>query len=305
MIFLAALFAISLAQADEGAIRAQIQEVLVQRHPSESEDWWRGLGSETPGLIIGMYQSSNNTLHQIHLLQGLSAFHDDSRAAEFLRGETKSGTSVIRGAALGALGASQGEKALDTLALGLKNPDVQTRFAAAKAIHRLGGRAAKETLENYLKSERVDWISSRVLADERPVGLKPVDRASPEPLKEPSPEDFAGSWKGYWIVPELGQKPEIVSAAATATIRVVGKEREIEGELTTGGRHYSLGRAKLQAGRWQGQVEQTSPVRSRLAPVPGEMQVAPFQKRFTLVLRVPSTGVTAVLLKDQRSGIAR
>jgi hypothetical protein len=293
-----ALFSLSLAHADDGELKAEIQEVLMQRHSNDTEAWWRALGPEAPGVIITMYGETTNSLHKIHLLQGLSAFPDDAQAAAFLKGESKSSTSVIRGAALGALGASQGEKALDTLAEGLKNDDAQTRFAAAKAIRRIGTPSAMDVLNNYLKSEKVDWISKQVLADEKTQpALKPVDRGGQG--MEPGIEDYMGSWKGFWISPNgAPQKPELISMAATAKLRVFGKDRELDGEITLSGKTFALRPAKLKNGHWNGMVQQTMPTRAIPAPNPGEMQLSRYKMGWTLVLRIPGTGETAVFMKN-------
>jgi hypothetical protein len=288
-IFLAAGIAVP-SMGDDATIKEQVQAILVQRHPVDTDESWRALGPDAPPVIIGMYQQTTNTLYQIHLLQGLSAFSDNSEAADFLRSQSKSDTSVLRNAALGALGASQGEKALDTLSEALKNDDAQTRFAAAKAIHRIGGPRASQILDGYLKSEKVDWIANRVLADQPPAtGL----RAMAAPEAPPQAEDFAGEWSGFWIEPATRGKQPLVSLAVKASLRTVGKDKTLEGEITFagGGRQFKLSPAKIESGRWKGTLRQTSPVRSNPVAEASEAELS----RRILLLRVHSLGVNVVL----------
>jgi hypothetical protein len=284
---------------DTAAIRSQIQTILLQRHPADTDGWWRALGPDAPQVIIAMYGETTDTLHQIHLLQGLSAFQDDPAAVAFLDQQAKSGTGVIKNAALGALGACEGEKALDTLSDALKSDDPQTRFAAAKAIHRVGGARAGQILDAYFKSEKVSWISTRVMADvPQPRGL----RALPPPERAPRADEFAGEWKGYWIEP--GPKGALVSLPAKAVLRAQGKSAEGELLVSEGARQFKLLPAPVESGQWRGSLQQTLPARDLPAPQAATAEVTrsgvPQGSREAgalrvLVLRVPALGVTVVL----------
>lgn len=279
---------------DAAAIRGQIQGILMQHHPVDTTDWWRSLGSDAPAVIIEMYGETTNSLHQIHLLQGLSAFSDDPTAVAFLDTQSKSDTGVIRNAALGALGACEGEKALDTLSDALKSVDPQTRFAAAKAIHRVGGARAGQLLDTYFKSEKVSWISTRVMAD---VPMQRGLHVVALPEKAPQADEFAGEWKGFWVGP--GPKGALVSLPVKATLIAQGKS--VEGELVLGERRFKLMPARVEGGQWRGTLQQSSPVLSPPAPQDASAELtrsgAPGEVRRVIVVRVPALGTAVVLSK--------
>src|SRR5436305_117052 len=81
-----ALLAPSLAFAlTDSEVEQQVHDVLIQRHPKESGDWWQGLGANAPSVIIRMYQSSDSTYQRLRLLGGLGWFKDNSQAVDFLK----------------------------------------------------------------------------------------------------------------------------------------------------------------------------------------------------------------------------
>jgi hypothetical protein len=185
-------------------VKAQIEEVLMERHPSDTPDWWRSLGSNTPGVIISMYERTSYTYKRVRLLQGLAWF-DVPEAVEFLKRQAESTEdSVIRNVSIRSIGFSQGKKETDFIAKFLNSQDPQTRYAAADTLQKLNDPHASEVLEKYLKQEKTPWIAPK-LKGELPkpaLPLTPVgsseDRLAPE---------FAGEWSGFWIVPKgAGEK---------------------------------------------------------------------------------------------------
>lgn len=192
-------------------IEAMIEDVLAERHPTDQPNWWRALGANAPQIIIGMYENSSHTYQRLRLLQGLGAF-DTPEAGQFLKRQAEEATDdVIRNTSIRSVGNSQGAKETEFIAKFLKNTDPQTRYAAAETLRRLNDARANEVLEQYLKTEKLPWISQKLNGIlPRPTGtLTPVasseDRISSE---------FPGEWRGYWITPrgatEKGMKAEQV-----------------------------------------------------------------------------------------------
>src|SRR4051812_15338306 len=98
----------------DSEIEQKVKGLLVQRHPSETGDWWTALGSNAPGVIIHMYQQTDNIYWQTRLVGGLAWFKDSPEAANFLKQQANTtDDGVIREVALSALGISQGPKELD------------------------------------------------------------------------------------------------------------------------------------------------------------------------------------------------
>src|SRR5207253_525115 len=98
-----------------------------QRHPADTPDWWRSLGSNAPAVIIQMYKDTTSVYRKSRLVQGLAWF-DDSAAADFVKevAETTD-NSVLRQAAIKTYGITNGDKDTDSLAKFLNHADQRTR----------------------------------------------------------------------------------------------------------------------------------------------------------------------------------
>ena len=89
----------------------------------------------------------------------------------------------------------------------------------------------------------------------------------------------------------------MVSQPATATLKLA-RDHQVQGEILVGSKRFALAPAKLQNGRWQGNIQMTLPARGIARPNAGEIQLSRFKKGWTLVLKIPATGETVVLLKN-------
>jgi hypothetical protein len=280
------------AGAGTASIQESIQEALVQRHPVDTPEWWRGLGPETPGVAIQMFQASTNELHRIHLLQGLSAFPDSAEAVAFLKEQTGSDASVIRNAAIGSLGASQGEKALGDLEGFLKHEDPQTRFAAARAIRRIPGERAQGALDDYLKGEKLSWIADRVKSEAPPAGgFRPIPAS-----QVPVAQDLEGEWKGFWIEFAKGSDSTLVSLPSVARVSVPASGA-IRGEIQIGGKgkRLLLDKGNFQSGQLRGTL--SDPKRPG-NPVPVQAELVQQGTRRILLWHVPSWGSNSVMTRS-------
>lgn|GEM_PF-1684200 len=192
-------------------IEQMVEEVLAERHPTDQREWWRSLGASAPQVIIGMYENSSHTYQRLRLLQGLGAF-DTPEAVQFLKRQAEEATDdVIRNASIRSIGISQGTKEIEFIAKFLKNSDPQTRYAAAEALRRLNDAKANEILDQYLKTEKLPWISQKLNGTlPRPTGILTPVASSEDRISS----EFPGEWRGYWISPrgatEKGMKAEQV-----------------------------------------------------------------------------------------------
>lgn len=195
--------AVAEAPRSEEEIEAQIQDVLMQRHPTDTAEWWRSLGPSTPKVVIRMYEKSSNAYHRLRLIQALGWFPEDAAAVDFLKSQAEStDESVVRLTAIKALGVSQGAKETEFIAKYLRHSDPQTRMAAALALQKMGDARAASIVDQYMKEEKASWIVSR-LKGEYPVPTKTLSPVSSS--EDRSHPEFFGAWSGYWLVPRAGE----------------------------------------------------------------------------------------------------
>lgn len=203
----------------DAEIEEMIQEALMERHPQDTPDWWRGLGPRAPQVIIGLYEHSTHTYQRLRLLQGLGWF-DSPEVSDFLKRQAEhAADDVIRTTAIRSVGYSQGVKEADFIAKFLENSDPQMRYAAAETLRQMKDVRALELVEQYLKREKLAWISQKLKGVmPRPSGtLTPVatseDRLSLE---------FQGEWQGYWITPRLPMEKGLNSVPIFGVIQMEG-----------------------------------------------------------------------------------
>lgn len=200
-------------------IQQQVQDILMERHPTDTPDWWRSLGANAPGVIMSMYEHTSHTYHRIRLLQGLGWFNTPE-VADFLKKQAEDSTDdVLRNTAIRSVGFSQGVREEDFIAKYLSHSDPDTRYTAADVLKSLKDPRADALVEKYLQEEKVPWISAKLKGElPRPTAmLTPVatseDRLNPE---------FAGVWKGFWVLPRKPSEEGMKTEAATATIQLEG-----------------------------------------------------------------------------------
>jgi hypothetical protein len=139
----------------DAELEQAIQDVIIQRHPTDTPEWWRELGPEAPRVIIGMAEKAPRLYQRLRLVEALGWF-DDQRAVEYLKRQADSASNgVIRNAAVKAIGNSQGAKELEFVSKFLKHSDPQTRKAAAQAVHKINAPKLKsfESQHGRVKGE--------------------------------------------------------------------------------------------------------------------------------------------------------
>jgi hypothetical protein len=200
MIFLlVALFSSQALAYSDNQIQSMVSEKIAEIHPNQNPaqtaSWWKGLGADASGVVIGMYNSDNNTYHRIRLIQGLG-WRQDQEAIDFVENQAEStDTDVIRNAAVRAIGRGQGSGGIDFVSKFLKSPDPQTRLAAAETLHEMPDARAKDIFSSYLKDEKTAWLSDKLKGI--PVGATGLHAVSSS--EDRLSRDFEGTWKGYWL----------------------------------------------------------------------------------------------------------
>lgn len=260
--------ALALAQGTTGQapgqIRNEIQGLLGDRHPKAGAEWWQALGPGTPGVILQMLGEGPTLSDRIRLLQGLAWFDDPAATAALKTEAETTGSGVVRNAALRTLGISQGPKELEFLEKFLKHPDVQTRYATAEALKRMGDGGANEILRRYLASEKAGWVSKKLAHEPLgPTGPIQVTASSEDRL---SP-DWAGKWEGFWLEAKavgLELNPVEVELELKGSTEVTGKMRVGKAPIQrTFTLKNGLGRARQWNASWVG------PKAALPAPKPG------------------------------------
>ena len=215
------------AERDPSDIRREVERVLKERHPTDTPEWWRGLGSSAPDALIGMYGETTSTHRRARLLQGLGWF-SEPRAVEFVKQETvKAENKSLRKAGIRAVGAAGRPEDSEFLAGFLKDADPNVRLAAAVALsHREQDPSARSALEQYRGDEKIPWVLERLDSRSAVPAASPFRRAVPSSGRSP---DFAGEWKGFWIAPRAGR---VGLAAREAALRLVAGRGGLAGAIT-------------------------------------------------------------------------
>lgn len=190
----------------EAEIRTAIEDAIAVRHPKDTLEWWRGLGPQTPKILIQMYTSTSHIYHRMRLLQALAAF-DDPEAVAFLKQEaSKTPDDVIRNAAIRAVGVSQGGKEREWLASQLDHTDPNTRIAAFEALRASGDPQSRELANRHLQREKTDWARGKMKGEAPALPAKlPVVGSSEDRLRG----DIEGKWRGVWMGPEWRRPGEV------------------------------------------------------------------------------------------------
>ncbi len=217
-------------------IEAQIQGQIMQRHPTQNaamtRNWWRALGTEAPGIMIAIYERSKNLHHRVRLLESLRHFEDSPEAVGYLRkvldeAQTKPNgpESIIIQTALGGLGeAGKDARDPDILARFLKDNDIQTRLAAAKALKKMGSIESLALYDTYLKEEKTTWAVQRAKSEKVGVplgivGLSPVSSSEDAPHSQ-----VFGQYRGLWVR-EATAGAGLITSVLKLNVKV-GAERE-------------------------------------------------------------------------------
>ncbi len=191
----------------EARVRGTIQGWLVQIHPTDTPEAWRGLGAETPSVIVKMLGQVENSRHRHRLLTALGFFPEDPVALERLREEAiRTDNEVMRQAAIQAVGKTDTAREAQFVGTFLKSMDPGTRLAAARALRGMKNSQAQETYSEFLEREKRQgsWLADQLQ------GVSPVlpKRLAPTGSTENRPAPgLLGSWKGYRISPSAAGGP--------------------------------------------------------------------------------------------------
>jgi len=252
-LFLASLTAVASAATD-GEIKNQIEGVLAQHHPQYRPSFWQGLGPSAPHVMIGMYQESESILEKTQLLVGLGGF-STPEVEEFLKAQASSSPDdVIRNGSLRSLGVSQGARDEDFVAGFLKNPDSQTRLAAAEVLQKIGDSRSRGYLDEWKASEKAPGLVSRVNGI-LPTPVEPLLTVS---TSEDAPSrELEGNWRGYLVRPKAGAASGMSSEGIL--LRISGVTPEIQGDITlktkAGMKNFVLDKMIGKKSHFQGKIE--------------------------------------------------
>ena len=300
--FIAAL-EIQVQPARADALEDSIQGALMSRHPTDTRDWWRGLGESGPvtAKIIEISQADGNTYHRLRLIEALGWFPESAAAVDFIKqqGQTTP-DDVIRNAAVKTVGISQGAREEEFIAKYLAHPDPHTREVAAEALRRVGTPRAKERVERFLKEVKTPWLVAKLRGQPIPVGDAPVISTSSEDRISP---DFSGNWTGVWIAP-AADEPIARMKTQPVVLRlqtegVSGLQGQLTFKARNGGepRVWPLSGVTGKALKWSGRWLDQSTGQSAALLTDAELQVQG-SKHFILI-RVPSRSAVLYLKRDQ------
>lgn len=284
----------------EAEIRQWIEDTIGQRHPTDTPDSWRALGSSAPSIIISMYEGNSHIFQRLRLLGGLAWF-DDPQATQFLKQQADgSSDDVIRNAAIKSIGSSQGAKEEDYISKFLSNPDAQTRFIAADTLKRLNDPKANQVVEKYLSEEKQTWISQR-LKEQTPVLTQPlkVVGSSEDALNS----NFAGTWRGFWVYP-LEAKIGMQSDAVMLKLRLE-QALEANGELSVEAplplkdkrRAYDLKHTRGRSAHLSGELVEKALTGTK-EPTPFEADLVQEKGNFLLHVKTPKNSGVLTLRRD-------
>ncbi len=133
---------------------------------------WLKSRSTNADSLIALYQNESHIRHRLRLIQTLGNF-SDIRTVNFLKERiSPTENKIVRMNAIRALANSlnvQSVPVLQTL-LGDTNPHI--RVQTAETLLDLNTPEANASVQNFLSSEKVDWVSAKVrkhLADKQPL----------------------------------------------------------------------------------------------------------------------------------------
>ena len=214
---------VAIAAKSDTEIERLVKDEIKVRHPREEPEWWRGLGVNTPKIIIRLYKEEKQISHQMRLMQALSWF-DTPEATEFLKEEAqRTDLKVIRTAAIRTIVNSQGVKELDFVSEFLSHAEVQTRLEAAKGIKRMGLEVASEKTK-----KKIDKILDRYEYDEKEAWVIQRLHSQKVPLRPTKKKGLAGKWEGYWMTPDSSKKGLTLKEVSLSISKSAQDKGEIE-----------------------------------------------------------------------------
>lgn len=218
------------AETDDDRVRAQILEILTERHPTDTPAWWQKLGANAPGIIIQLYGQTPSVPSRARLLTGLSAFNTVEAIEFFKNLATTTDEPVLRQTAIRGVGRTAGAREEEWLEKQLRHEDPQTRVAAADALRMVGTARSRAALEAQRKEEKLPWLQSRMAESQLPMPSgKLVSSGSSEDRVDPL---WAGHWTGTWLRPRAGTQKGMISADVRARFWI--DANRLQGQLEAG-----------------------------------------------------------------------
>jgi hypothetical protein len=214
----------------DGEIEEAIQNTIAQRHPKDDASFWRGLGPSAPRIMISMYERAGSLYQRLRLVEALGYFGDAPVAMEFARRQAENAREdVVRNGAIKAVGAGQGAAAVEFVSRYLGHEDAQTRLTAAQTLRKIDDPQARARVDRFMKEEKAAWLVAKLRGELPKPTAKLTPVASTEDRVSPA---FAGTWRGYWLLPRPGPSG-LRSEAAVLRLSIEGAN-ELKGELLIG-----------------------------------------------------------------------
>lgn len=269
------------SELNAAQIAAAIDQVLEQRHPTDTPQWWRSLGPEAPQVIEQKLASTTRVYQRLRLVQALGHFTDPAGLAgriNVLKGIASSTSDdVIRHAAIRSVSDASRGGELDWIAGFLSHQDGQTRRTATLVLKQIDSEAARKKLA-ALGLDGDPAASAQGPARALKKSGSSVDRPSP---------DWEGQWKGFWIEPGRVSAGRMTIDAQTAP-------QSWTAQLVLGKKQSSV---RLEAQQVQGAVASGGWLERDGASVGFEARLEREGRHRVLRVRVPERSGTLVLFR--------
>lgn len=179
-------------------LRDSIEEIISQRHPTDTRETWQALGPQAPDAMISMIESGAKAYRRIRLIEALGHFQG-SRVSEFLKKEAKTKDSdIYRSSSLKALLKSEGESAIEFAKDFLDDEDPQVRISVAEGLKSIGTARSQQVLQDYLTDEPLEWVKKKVQGLKSSVpAIKVLPKTGTTEGKKEL--ELLGTWDGFGV----------------------------------------------------------------------------------------------------------
>lgn len=191
--------------AETSELKKKIQEVIAQRHPSDTPEYWQSLGTPAIPVLQELISQTTHPYRRTRILYALSAFDADGAYETLKENAEQSDNEVVRQSALRGLVPQHGKKAIEIFKRALDNKEANTRLIAAQSLAQVGmdpelSEQDKQKVEIYLQDfevqESTDWVLKRYRDAKKGFAAGPK-RTTASAAAAPK-KGWAGRWKGVW-----------------------------------------------------------------------------------------------------------
>jgi len=139
-------------------VRKEVEDALMDLHPTQDASWWKALGPEAPPVLVKMYQETRDTFRKVRLLEGLGYFGEPS-VGDFLKDQAQNAKeNALTKTSIRSLGSSQGIKEESFISNFLHHKDAHIRLAAAQTLKNMHDDHVDERLSFLWKRKsRHGW----------------------------------------------------------------------------------------------------------------------------------------------------